>query len=148
MLEYQYFVFNLSITGSTDANGIHIFINPSTDPILMLSVTIAVISLGDINCANCEFVSIRSSRGSIVTTLSQGSTIRLVHISRIFSKIISSISVNSLLFARGAPPPPSIRSTIVNPIFVARSIIILPSNGAKLTTPRSTGLESALANSE
>ena len=38
----------------------------------MLSVTIAVISLGDINCANCEFVSIRSSRGSIVTTLSQG----------------------------------------------------------------------------
>ena len=109
---------------------------------------IAVISPGDINCANCEFVSILSNRGSIDTTLSHGSTSRFVHTSKTLSKIISSISVKSLFLSNGAPPPPNIRSTIVNPRFAESSMIMFPSNGAKLTTPKITGLESAFANSE
>lgn len=38
--------------------GIHIFIIPATFPIFILSVTRAMISLGDIICTTCELVSI------------------------------------------------------------------------------------------
>ena len=38
---------------------------PSTSPILRFNVIIAIISVGDITCANCGFVSILSKRGLI-----------------------------------------------------------------------------------
>ena len=105
-------------------------------------------SLGDIICANCELVSIRSSLGCISTTFSQGSLKRLTHTLNILSSIVSSISENSLGLSSAVPAPPKSRSTIANPRLDAISITTLPSRGSKLTTPSNTGLESAFANSE
>ena len=96
IVENQYLVLSLSITGSSVSNGRHIFISPSTSPILILSVTIAIVSLGEIIWANWEFVSILSRRGDILTTFSHGSWKRLTHIEIILSNIDSSISEKSL----------------------------------------------------
>ena len=63
MSDWNAFVFSLSITSSSVRYGRQIFIKPSTPPILMLTVTIAIISVGEMICANCGFVSIRSRYG-------------------------------------------------------------------------------------
>ena len=148
MVEYQYFVFNLSITGSKVRYGRQIFIRPSTSPIFTLIVIIAIISLGEIIWANCEFVSIRSSLGCKSTTFSHGSRSRSTQTPIILSIISNSISEKSRTFANGSPLPPSIRSTMVYARFEAISRITEPFNGEKLTIPRTTGLESAFENSE
>ena len=76
-------------------------------PIFIINVTIEIISLGDIICANCELVSIRISLGSIPITLAQGSLSKLVHTLNIRSIKVSSISENSRFFSSGYPPPPA-----------------------------------------
>ena len=148
MVENQYLVLSLSITGSRTPNGRHIFIKPSTSPILTLIVTIAIVSLGEIICANCELVSILSSLGEILTTFCQGSLKRFTQIVKIRSRITSSISEKSLSLSKALPAPPRSLSTIANPRLDAISIIMLPLNGCIPTTPKRTGLERALENSE
>ena len=141
-------VLSLSITGSSKVYGRHTFIRPSTSPILRLIVIIAIVSVGDIICANCEFVSILSSLGVTLITFSHGSFKRLTHIEKILSIMVSSISEKSLSLSRAVPVPPSSLSTIANPRFDAISITILPANGFILTTPSRTGLDKAFENSE
>ena len=128
--------------------GRHAFIYPSTSPILIFSVTIAIISFGAMICANCAFVSIRSMNGSRSTTFFHGSRNSCIQVTIILSSIDNSISENSLFFSRGFPAPPSIRSRIAKPIFVESSRIISPAIGAKLIMPSTTGLLSAFVNSE
>ena len=121
---------------------------PSTSPIFIFSVTIAIISFGAITCANWEFVSILSITGFKSTTFFHGSRISCMHTTIIFSTIVISISVKSLFLSSGSPLPPNIRSIIAYPSCVASSIMIVPPSGWKLTIPKITGLERALVNSE
>ena len=136
------------MTVSKVKNGRQIFMNPSTSPIFIFSVTIAIMSLGAITWANCELVSILSIIGFRSTTFFHGSRISCIHTTIIFSMIVISISVKSLFLSSGSPAPPSILSIIAYPSCVASSIIIVPPRGWKFTTPRITGLDSALVNSE
>ena len=147
-LEYQYLVFSLSIILSKVRYGRHTFSNPSTSPILTLSVTRAIISVGDIICANCEFVSIRSNRGSNSHTFSHGSTKRSTATLNIRSMISNSISEKSLGLSRGTPFPPNILSTTTYPRFCAISMTMLPFNGDAFTIPSNTGFDNAFENSE
>ena len=114
----------------------------------MLIVTMAIISLGEIIWANWELVSILSILGTMLKTFCQGSLKRLTQILKILSIIESSISEKSLPLDNGLPAPPSNLSIITKPRLEAISNTILPSNGSKSTTPRSTGLDNALENSE
>ena len=75
-------------------------------------VTMAIISLGAITCANWGFVSSLLKTGEISTTFFQGSRNNWVNITNNFCNIVSSISENSLLFSKGCPLPPSIRSSM------------------------------------
>ncbi len=120
---------------------------PSTSPILMLSVTTAIISPGAIIWANWGFVSSLLSTGDISRTFLQGSRRSCVNMIIIFCMIESSISEKSLEKLMGSPSPPSILSIIAKAILVARSIIMLPPRGSKATIPSMLGLDSAFVNS-
>ena len=123
------------------------FIRPSTSPILILTVITAVISDGEIICANCEFVSILSSLGFTSKTFAHGSRRRFTQTFIIRSISRSSISEKSRSLSNGSPFPPSNRSTIVYPSLEAISIMIFPFSGEKSTTPRRTGFDKAFENS-
>ena len=135
------------MTSSSVKNGRQKLMKPSTSPILMLSVTMAIISLGAITCANCGFVSTLLSSGDISTTFFHGSRKSCVSMTSIFCMIESSISENSRFFSSGIPIPPSILSSIAYARFVARSMMIVPLSGEKLMIPSILGLDSALVNS-
>ena len=120
---------------------------PSTSPIFIFRVTMAIMSFGAITCANCGLVSSLLNTGDISTTFFHGSLKSWVNITNIFWIIVSCISEKSRFFSSGTPLPPSILSSMAYPRFVAKSRIILPFNGAKSIIPRITGLERALVNS-
>ena len=148
MVENQYFVFSLSMTSSSVKKGRQTFICPSTSPILTFIVTIAIMSLGAITCANCALVSILSITGLISMTFFHGSLISCIQTTISFSRMIISISEKSLALSSGCPCPPSILSIMANPRLDASSMIISPFSGWKSTIPKMTGLESELVNSE
>lgn len=95
-----------------------------------------------------EVVSSRSRTGLISNTFFHGSRICCIQTTKIFSMIIRSIRVKSLLFSSAPPSPPSIRSIIAYPKLGDKSIIILPGRGKKLPIPIITGVDNALKNSE